>query len=74
MCLILPFTVFNATWKIHRFASRAKVYFNPVNSPDPSCGDLMRLMGFKSYFALNESIGVTIENNPFDLTLLVAFT
>jgi hypothetical protein len=68
------FTFGNATWQIHRILPGALVYFDPVNSPDPSFSMLIRVV-VPSYLERTEDISIELSDHrtPIDSHLLPSF-
>jgi hypothetical protein len=68
------FTFGNATWHIHRVLPGARVYFDPINSPDPSLSMLVRVL-VPSYFGRTEDISIELSDHrtPIDFTPFAEF-
>lgn len=52
----------NAVWRVHRHYPHAKVYLNPLNSPDPTLGDLIRPLGI-DFCGRREFVRIAVTND-----------
>lgn len=56
----------NVVWQVHRHYPNAEVYLYPLNTPDPSWGELMRLTGVR-FIARNEQVGIRVSDQTVNL-------
>ena len=70
---LLLITRGNVIWRVHHYFPTATVRYSPVNSPDASWGDLVRLLGIRFYSG-GESISIDISDQTVDFTHFRAMT